>query len=65
MILNQHIQSSVQTCYTTFDGSNENVNANGVVSSVSANTTGSWSCWVKPVDADDLNWDLESITPVS
>jgi len=21
--------------------------------------------WVRPVDADDLNWDLESITPVS
>jgi hypothetical protein len=34
-----------------FDGANDYVNIDGVQASLSATTTGTWSCWVKPVDA--------------
>ena len=39
-----------------FDGVNERININAVGTALAATTTGTWSAWVKPVDATPANY---------
>ncbi len=38
-----------------FDGSNDCINIDGALTTLSSTTVGSWSCWVKPIDATPTN----------
>jgi hypothetical protein len=44
------IQSEI-SAYTSFNGSDEYITANGVATALSGTTTGTWACWVKLDDA--------------
>ncbi len=38
-----------------FDGTNDSINIDGALTTLSSTTVGSWSCWVKPIDATPTN----------